>query len=83
MPRIRFNFSQRLYSKDVSKKGGMGGEGDLPVVWHFSHGENRWGATNVYIRCCYQGSGAALFFISHRSVGKGENTSTIVGYCIL
>jgi hypothetical protein len=29
------------------------------------------------------GSCAALFFISHRSVGKGGNTSTVVCHCIL
>jgi hypothetical protein len=28
-------------------------------------------------------SGAALFFISNRSVGKRGNTSSFVGYCIL
>jgi hypothetical protein len=29
------------------------------------------------------GSCAALFFISLISVGKGGNTSTVVGHCIL
>jgi hypothetical protein len=33
--------------------GGVGGEGDLPVVWHFFHGGKRRGATSVYMRCCY------------------------------
>jgi hypothetical protein len=28
-------------------------------------------------------SGAALFFIIHRSVGKRGNTSSVVGHCIL
>jgi hypothetical protein len=28
-------------------------------------------------------SGAALFFISNRSVGKRGNTSSVVGHCIL
>jgi hypothetical protein len=28
-------------------------------------------------------SGAALFFISNISVGKRENTSSVVGHCIL
>jgi hypothetical protein len=28
-------------------------------------------------------SGAALFFISSRSVGKRRNTSSVVGHCIL
>jgi hypothetical protein len=27
-------------------------------------------------------SGAALFFISNRSVGKRGNTSSVVGHCI-
>jgi hypothetical protein len=30
-----------------------------------------------------RGSCTALFLISHRSVGKGGNTGTIVGHCIL
>jgi hypothetical protein len=31
----------------------------------------------------HRGQVLPSFFISHRSVGKGENTSTIVGHCIL
>jgi hypothetical protein len=42
---------------------------------------------SVYKRCCYRMGVrcllASLFFIRHRSVGKGGNTSTVVGHCIL
>jgi hypothetical protein len=43
----------KILKQRCFKEGGEGGEGDLPVVWHFSHGENRLGATSAYIRCCY------------------------------
>jgi hypothetical protein len=36
------------YKAKMFQRRGDGGEGDLPVVWHFSHGENRRGATSVY-----------------------------------
>jgi hypothetical protein len=47
----RGQFDTLLQPKDYKVKmfqrRGDGGEGDLQVVWHFSHGENRRGATTV------------------------------------
>jgi hypothetical protein len=44
----------KIIKQRCFKEGGDGCEGDLPVVWHFSNGENRRGATSVYIRCGFR-----------------------------
>jgi hypothetical protein len=69
----------------------------IPVVFRYTNGklviiadyrtimEEIDGEELVYIKdvAIAWGSGAALFFLGHRSVGKGGNTSTVVGHCIL